>query len=197
MADERFPAGAGLPSVRASDAEREETVRRLSHAMGVGRLTLEELTNRVDTAYRAATRAELEPLVADLPVPAAEASLPAAGPARPRKARRRWVVSVMGEHDRLGRWRMGSRTTVVTLMGETKLDLRGAVIEDPEVRINAWLMMGEQRIVVPQGVEVEVTGFLLMGSRRISVEDAPARTGMPRVRIRTLGMMGEVRVETA
>ena len=198
MADERFPAEMGTPPLRASDAEREDTVRRLSNAMGEGRLTLEELTNRVDTAYGATTRAELEPLVADLPLPA-EAE-PARGaavePARSRKPRRRWVVSVMGEHDRLGRWRMSGRTTVVTVMGETKLDLRGAVIEEREVRINAWLMMGEQRIVVPRGLEVEVTGFVFMGSRRIAVEDAPARPGMPRVHIRTLGMMGEVRVES-
>jgi hypothetical protein len=184
--------------VRASDLEREETVQRLSLATGEGRLTLEELSTRVDAAYRAVTRAELEPLVSDLPIAAAPARPAAAAgaPVPAGKPRRRWIVSIMGEHHRKGRWRLGGRTTVVTVMGETHLDLRGAVVEDSEVRISAWLMMGEQRILVPAGVEVEVTGFVLMGSRKVHVEDAPIRSGLPRIHIRTLGMMGEVQVET-
>ena len=52
---------------RASDAEREETVVRLREAAAEGRLTVEELSERIDAAYAATTAAELEPLTADLP----------------------------------------------------------------------------------------------------------------------------------
>ena len=52
---------------RASDAEREAVVARLRNAAGEGRLTVDELDERIDAAYAAKTRAELEPLTADLP----------------------------------------------------------------------------------------------------------------------------------
>ncbi|HEY2128618.1 MAG TPA: DUF1707 domain-containing protein [Streptosporangiaceae bacterium] len=63
--------GAATSGIRASDAERDATVERLSQATGDGRLTLEEFSQRMDRATSARTRAELDQLVADLPVPAA------------------------------------------------------------------------------------------------------------------------------
>ena len=66
--------------VRASDAEREATVARLRDAAGEGRLSLDELAERVEAADGARTRADLASLVSDL---AAE-STPAA-PAVPTR----------------------------------------------------------------------------------------------------------------
>jgi predicted membrane protein len=82
------------------------------------------------------------------------------------------------------------------MMGETNLDLRGAVLEGPHAAITSFTMMGETKVIVPKGVEVDVTGFVLMGSRKVKVEDAPIRPGTPTVHIRCIGMMGEVRVES-
>ena len=53
--------------IRTSDREREEVVRRLHHALGEGRLDLEETDARVAAAYAARYRAELTPLLTDLP----------------------------------------------------------------------------------------------------------------------------------
>jgi hypothetical protein len=198
MSENPMP-GTELPvpaaGIRASDAEREATVTRLSEAAGEGRLTLEELGVRVGAAYSAVTRAELEHVLVDLP---AAAPSPATAPAvsGARKSKRKWIVSIMGEHHRRGRWRMSERTTVVTMMGETNLDLRGAVLEGPHAAITSFTMMGETKVIVPKGVEVEVTGFVLMGARKVRVEDAPIRPGTPTVHIRCIGMMGEVRVES-
>ena len=57
---------AGL-AVRASDAEREQTVALLQHNFADGRLTQTELEERAGAAYAARTRAELSDLTADLP----------------------------------------------------------------------------------------------------------------------------------
>lgn len=54
-------------AIRASDAEREAVVIRLRDACAAGRLTIDELAERVDRAYAARTRAELQQLVRDLP----------------------------------------------------------------------------------------------------------------------------------
>ena len=53
--------------IRVSDAEREEVAERLRRAHADGRLDMSELEERVALCYAAKTRAELEPLVADLP----------------------------------------------------------------------------------------------------------------------------------
>jgi hypothetical protein len=56
-----------LDGVRASDAEREATIERLRVAAGEGRLTFEELADRIDAAGGSSTRGELERLTGDLP----------------------------------------------------------------------------------------------------------------------------------
>lgn len=187
---------SGPPSLRASDAEREAVVERLSAACGEGRLTLEELSTRVDHAYRAVSHADLVPLVADLPdAPGSrEAVSPAAVPAAKQKGR--WVVAIMGSATRTGHWRLAGRSNVVTVMGEAEIDLRQAVIETPEIELRLWLMMGEQRVIVPEGVEVEVSGLVVMGERRVDVTPVRPRPGVPRLHIKVVGMMGEVRIRT-
>jgi len=53
----------------ASDADRDRAAERLRAATAEGRLTAEELEERLERAFSARTDAELEPLVADLPAP--------------------------------------------------------------------------------------------------------------------------------
>jgi hypothetical protein len=56
-------------SLRASDAERERVVAFLRDQAIEGRLTSEELEERVGRAYAAVTRGDLDQLVVDLPTP--------------------------------------------------------------------------------------------------------------------------------
>ena len=53
--------------LRASDADREMTVEVLRQNAGDGRLTLDEMTERIDHVYAARTLGELDVLVHDLP----------------------------------------------------------------------------------------------------------------------------------
>jgi hypothetical protein len=55
------------PELRVSDADREATMTRLRVAGGDGRLTLEELAERVERADAARTQSDLDVLTADLP----------------------------------------------------------------------------------------------------------------------------------
>ena len=54
-------------AVRASDAEREQTVAQLQRNFADGRLTQTELEERAGAAYAAQTRTQLRALTADLP----------------------------------------------------------------------------------------------------------------------------------
>ena len=54
-----------------ADQDRDRVIARLRRAAGQGRLTMEELEERVDRALRARTPEDLRPLVSDLPAPRA------------------------------------------------------------------------------------------------------------------------------
>jgi hypothetical protein len=176
-------SGSGTPAIRASDDEREAVVARLRTAAGEGRLALDGLADRLERALGAVTRAELEPLTADLP----EQSAPAPSAAKAR----RWIVGIMGGGDHRGRWRIASRCTVVNLMGGADLDLTDALVQGPETEIRVLSLMGGSDIIVPDGVRVELSGFAFMGGNDLRLEDTPSPPpGAPVVHVRAYSIMG-------
>ena len=76
------------PHIRASDADRERTGAFLERHCAEGRLTPEELSERLEAAYSARTLGELARLRSDLPED------PSALPARPQPARGRRALAV-------------------------------------------------------------------------------------------------------
>jgi hypothetical protein len=72
--------------IRAADADRERVAERLREHFAEGRLTSEELDERITTALSAKTYGELRRVMADLPEPGMvrqPSAWPPAGPARP------------------------------------------------------------------------------------------------------------------
>ena len=57
----------GDPRLRASDADRERTAQLLREHHAVGRLTVEEVNERLEKTFPARTLGELDELLADLP----------------------------------------------------------------------------------------------------------------------------------
>jgi hypothetical protein len=55
------------PDTRVSDAEREKIAQTLREHAAQGRLSVDELSERLDRAYAARTQGELTALVVDLP----------------------------------------------------------------------------------------------------------------------------------
>ena len=177
--------------VRASYAEREAVVERLRVATVEGRLTLSELTERTEAAYTATTRGDLAPITADLPA----ASGSPAVPARPDAgADREWVVAVMGDSKRQGRWRVERPLAAVAVMGDVVLDLRGAEVPRGDVDITATAVMGDVKIYVPDGVDVQLSGIAVMGDKRVMVREAPVGQTAPRVVVKATVIMGDVKV---
>ncbi len=78
------------PEVRASDTEREDVARLLRDHCAAGRITVEELDERVAAALGARSVAELDRLIADLPVTA---------PRRPRQRRRVFWPGIAAFHE--------------------------------------------------------------------------------------------------
>jgi hypothetical protein len=78
-------------SLRASDADRDQIIDRLRKASAEGRLAAHELEQRVTTALRARTYAELDATVSDLPAAGRLTAPSTAG----------WAVSTVRAHPAL------------------------------------------------------------------------------------------------
>jgi hypothetical protein len=182
--------GEEAAGIRVSDAERDAVVERLSAATGDGRLTLEEFSQRMDLATAAKTRADLEPLTADLPADAAPAGRAVASGASGSPS---WHISPIGGFRVDGPWRMDRHVIVGALVGGAKMDLSQAQLAAPEVMLTKVSLVGGARIWVPPGVRVELSGFSLIGGTRIEAGPEPG-PGAPTIRIRAFSIVGGTRV---
>ena len=189
--------GDALPELRASDAEREETAEVLRVAATEGRLDVEELEDRLGSAYTVRTRSELERLIADVSPDRLGAGRAIAQPGKSGgltvkegPGGSRWVISVMGGHDKRGRWRVAPRCTVTSVMGGSSIDLNDAELADRVTEINVYSLMGGSEIRVPHGVNVQVSEFAFMGGNDVQIGDEVAPAGGPTIHIRLVAIMG-------
>ena len=181
--------GEPTEGVRASDAERDATVERLSQATGEGRLTLEEFSQRMERATTARTRAELDRLVTDLPASGAAAGAVTVG----SSAAPSWHVSPIGGLNVFGPWRMGRHVIVVTLVGGARLDLSQAELAAPEITLTKVSLVGGVRVRVPSGIRVEASGLTLVGGTRVEGAPDPG-PGAPTIHIRAFSLVGGIRI---
>jgi Domain of unknown function (DUF1707)/Cell wall-active antibiotics response 4TMS YvqF len=185
------------PQLRASDTERQSIADRLNAAVGEGRLTLEEFSDRVGSAYAARTHGELETLVADLPAPAGPAATAGRSPVMVDAE----VVPPapldikVGAIKRLGRWRLKKDNALGVAVGPIKLDLRGADLAAREITVSARTVVGAIKVWVPRGVRVEVEGTTAIGTRTVVESNLPPEMDVPTIRLRLDTWMGTVKVE--
>ncbi|MFC6092870.1 DUF1707 domain-containing protein [Saccharothrix sp. BKS2] len=151
------PDRANPRNFRVSDAEREHVVELLQKAIGRGLITLDEFTERTDTALAAKTRAELNAVLMDLPgvVHRDEAT-----PVRERQELRATMSSV----NRRGRWSVPRQLVVHNRMGSTDLDFREAAIPHAVVDIELDVTAGSVKLVLPEGATVDADGVELAAS---------------------------------
>lgn len=178
---------AELPDIRATDADRERAVGVLRSSGVNGQLTVEELDERIEAAYAAKTRGELDQLVQDL---GETRDRPRDVPVRPGEGGTRWIVSIMGGSDRRGRWRLGRTVTVVNVMGGGDLQLNEAEFAAEVVEMRVFSLMGGSDIWIPDGLDVEVSEFALMGGNDVKVGESRPGQGGPLLRLKVISIMG-------
>jgi hypothetical protein len=179
-----------LPELRASDEDRERTAETLRRAAGEGRLTMDELEERLHSTYEARTHRDLEGLTRDV-VSRDEARGTRRMPVRRgEETGAHWLISVMSGRDRKGRWRVGRRCHVVNVMGGSDLDLNDAELADDYVEMTVFSLMGGADIRVPDGLNVEVSEFAFMGGNSVKLGDELPDPGGPVLRLRLVSIMG-------
>lgn len=190
-----LPSPADRGHLRVSDADRERAADILRESAGEGRLTLEELDQRLDQTYAAKTYAELESVTRDLPATGLAAPGAPGFPADRFGGTPSGTISVacMGGARRSGPWVVPNRYTAVAFMGGVYLDLRQARFSEPAATIVAFAWMGGVTIIVPEDIEVDVSGIGFMGGfdHRAS---GPGVPGAPHVKVTGFAFMGGVEV---
>jgi hypothetical protein len=179
-----------LPELRASDADRERTADQLRHAAGEGRLTMEELEERLHSAYAARTHRELDGLTADVVVRDQTGTATRRMPVRPGDEGTNWLISVMSGRERKGRWRVGRRCHVINVMGGSDLDLNDAELAGDLVEMTVFCLMGGAEIRVPEGLNVELSEFAFMGGNDAKLGNELPDPGGPVLRLRLISIMG-------
>jgi hypothetical protein len=193
-------APPGPARLQPATIMRDQTIARLSDAFATDVIDVDEFERRVTVAQRSDSLAEIQSLVADLPVRASGALAPAsparavvpAGPIR----RRGTLFTIMGGVERRGSWNVPRTLNVGVLMGGAKLDLRDAWLPPGTIELRVAALMGGVEIIVPPHLAVEAEGVAIMGGFD-HVDRAPTEPDpqAPLLRVTGLALMGGVQIE--
>ena|SRR5215831_19115404 len=159
MTGEIAPAGEGRGpaagrELRASYEDRDKVAEQLRVAAGDGRLSADELDQRLEAALTARTYGELATLTADLPGIAAVAPVPPlARP--PGTVARIEVDSATVKH--AGQWEVPQQLQVRVGSGKVVLDFTQARVPHSHIEIDTEVRSGSLLIVTRPGVEVDAT----------------------------------------
>lgn len=163
----------------------------LQKAIGQGLITLDEFTQRTDSALAARTRAELNAVLIDLPGMTHKDSAPRDVPAaKPRLELR----NTMSKLSRTGRWAVPRELVVRNKMGACDLDFTDAQIEHDVVDIELDVTAGSVKLLLPQHATVDVDALELAAGKLENKVPGNA-TGQPHFVLRGMVRAGSVTVK--
>ncbi|WP_329245581.1 DUF1707 domain-containing protein [Streptomyces sp. NBC_01478] len=169
-------------ALRASHADRDRVVDVLTGAAGDGRLTAEELDERVEAALTARTMGELAVLTADLPVVAGAV---AAGARDVVRIEQRACSAQRGDG-----WVVPRRLEIESSLGDVTLDFTQAVITHDVLHIDLDMHLGKLRLLIGPGIVVD-TDSLVFSYGKVKTR-GPADAGAP-VDLR-IEIVGQIRL---
>ena len=131
--------------------DRDRVVEMLRVAAGDGRLTAEELDERLEAALTARTYSELAVLTTDLPAAPLPAGLVQAADLAQGAKQLAKIDCGSGAARRDGQWLVPQRMEVNVASGSVKLDLTEAVISSPTLQLDIDVHSGSLRARDPAG----------------------------------------------
>ncbi|MFI0444352.1 DUF1707 domain-containing protein [Actinomadura sp. 6N118] len=163
------------PELRVSYADRDRVAEQLRIAAGDGRLTLDELDERLEKALAARTAGELVTLVNDLPL---------TGPPAPKDLVQIDVQAASSKRE--GQWIVPRVLEVTVDSGSVVLDLTTAVITNPTLRIMAAVTGGSLTLVTRPGIEVDADQVKVR-SGSVQVRTPPGEAPTTSLRVEVAG----------
>jgi hypothetical protein len=184
------------PELRISDTDRDQTAEVLREAHAHGRITVDELDERLTSVYSAKTYADLVPITRDLPA-VKDAATPPQNARSSRiggTPRFRMSLAILGGASRDGAWVVPPEYKAIATLGGIKLDMSDSTFSEPETVIRAYAVLGGMEITVPADAEVDVGAVGIMGGVDHGAE-GPGTPGGPRIRIVGVAVMGGIEVK--
>jgi hypothetical protein len=175
---DRPPGSEAQPELRASHADRDRVVELLRVAAGDGRLTAEELDERLEAALTARTYNELAVLTTDLPAVAAQPG--SVAPTASKDLIR--IDCGSGTAVRDGPWVVPQRMEVRVTSGAVKLDLTRAIITGTTLKIDAEVTSGTLTLITRPGIVVD-TDDVAVRSGTVKTRPAPDAPVILRVEV--------------
>ncbi len=165
---------------RATHEDRDRVVEVLRLAAGDGRLTVEELDERVGAALTARTYGELTALVSDLP---AARDAPTGPPGAPGAPGPKDLVRIECHHSgarRDGQWLVPRRMQIQVTIGNVLLDFTQAILSWPALQIDAQIHSGTLTLVTRPGIMVDTDDLEILQASTVKVlapwdPDVPVR----------------------
>lgn len=191
----------GPGSMRASDSDRDRVAEALREAAAEGRLSLDELDERLDRVFAAKTYADLVPLTSDLPSsgPGSPGPLPTVASAAQvnrygGQAAGNLALAILGAFTRKGNWVAPAEMTAVAILGGGEIDLREARFAEHTMTIHAVTIMGGIVITVPEDADVQVDGIGIMGAFDHTMAGG-GTPGGPRIIVNGVAFWGGVQIQ--
>jgi hypothetical protein len=162
MAESEPGSEMARSELRASHDDRDRVVEVLRVSAGDGRLTAEELDQRLEQALTARTYGELAKLISDLPASGSVGSTPVTAP-KPKEVAR--IECHSGHVRRVDRWVVPQRMEVKVKSGHVVLDFTQAVITQPSLQLAVDVRSGTVVLRTKPGIVVDADEVAIHSGR--------------------------------
>jgi Cell wall-active antibiotics response 4TMS YvqF/Domain of unknown function (DUF1707) len=186
------------------ELEREQAVQELCAHYAQDHLSTGELETRFEHLYRSRSREDLRTALGGLPALRGTSLGPSAIPLYqlapvPSRAGilppgEKRYLSIFAEVKKEGAWTPPPVIVARILFGSMVLDLREAELPLGGITIDADVMFGECKVLLPPGVGADVDATAILGT--VTDKAQRALPGAPIIRVRGSAMFGEIVVKT-
>jgi Domain of unknown function (DUF1707) len=176
------PERVSAQGMRASHADRDQVVEILRDGAAEGRLTSEELDERVEAALSARTLRDLAALTRDLPAQPANPGTPFKDLVKIEKR--------FGTVEWLGTWLVPRRMEIRLTVGNARLDFTDAVITHDQLSVDVDLGIGGDLLLITKPGIVVVASDVIVRMGEVKVRPAGQDPDFPvRLRVEVSGQL--------
>lgn len=185
-------------------ARRERAIVLIGDRYAEGLIDDDEVDRRLELAERATELAQLDALTVDLeapredppeteqlvPIAAPETSLAVPGTIPSTRK----ITTVLSSNEYKGAWTPARETRVLTVLGNTTLDLREANLGAGEIELRVKVVLGEAVIILPPEVRLTLECTPILGD--LKRDEGPTTLGPESRHVRISGyvVLGDLKI---
>ena len=210
----RRPYGDEPLSPVALEARRELALDRLTEAFASDLVTMEDYEARVSEVQNADRPGAIDAAVADLPqvrprddskdrdaarrgsgrgAGRESRSLSYRNAIDPRLRGEESVACILGNRNLQGDFLSGDKIGSFTVLGNTSIDLRDTALPPGALRIDAFCVMGNLKVIVPHGLPVKMNSLPILGDSHVARDvERRVERGLPHVVVNGFAIMGNL-----